>query len=380
MVKKKTEERTTLAAVVESENENLGPGTMFYGTGLKKDPDRVPFGVFAVDYATGGGVPIYTSCCLWGPESGGKSSLAANILAMGQKICWKCFNLLDFCTCSKNPLKLDGCWLDIEGTIDRTWVANIGADPERYVCVIADYGEQYVNVGDKVLRADDCGILVVDSLAALVPEDEFDSPAERDFYALQARLIGKMIRKFKQRLMRERKREHPCIVIFINQMRTKIGVTFGSPETMPGGWGLRHENSLLLRCVKKVLDASADRKFKGDSSTDRDKAVRHAFSIKKEKVLTLAGSGEFVRVREEIPDLGLAPGVIADHRTVLNYAREFGIIDKQTGSKPWKYGKFNAQTLDKIIELWLKKPEYYFKCQMDIIRAAKDRLREESGE
>jgi recombination protein RecA len=381
MTKKKSDDgTTTLAAIIAAENENLGAGTMFYGTGLKKDPDRVPFGVFAVDYATGGGVPVYTSCCLWGPEAGGKSSLAANILAMGQSICWKCFSLLPFCKCSRSPLKLDGVWLDIEGTLDRTWVTNIGADPERYVCVIADYGEQYVNIGKNVLKADDCGILVVDSLAALVPESEYDAPAEQDFYALQARLIGKMIRKFKQQLMRERKREHPCIVIFINQMRTKIGVTFGSPETMPGGWGLRHENSLLLRCVKKVLDASADRKYKGDKSTDRDKAVRHAFSIKKEKVLTLAGSGEFVRIREEMPDLGLKPGMIGDHRTVLNYAKEFGVIEKVSGAKPWKYGKLNARTLDQIVELWVKKPEYYYKAQMDIIRAAKNRLREESGE
>jgi recombination protein RecA len=186
-----------------------------------------------------------------------------------------------------------------------------------------------------------------------------------------------MVRKLKQRLIRERKREHPCIVIFINQMRTKIGVTFGSPETMPGGWGLRHENSLFLRCVKKVLDASADKKYKGEKGTDRDKAVRHAFAIKKEKVLTLAGSGEFVRVREEISDLSLTPGMIADHGTVLNYAREFGIVEKVPGQKPWKFGKLSARTLAQITDLWIKKPEYYFRAQMDIIAAAKNRLREE---
>lgn len=371
---------TTLADVMEATNQNLGPGTLIKGTGLKKDPPRVPFGVFAVDYATGGGVPVYTSCCLWGPESGGKSSLAANVLSMGQKICWRCYDLLPFCSCSKKSIELGGVWLDIEGTIDRTWVADIGADPEKYHVAIADYGEQYINIGNSVLQADDCGVLVVDSLAALVPEDEFDAPAEQDFYALQARLIGKLIRKFKQRIVRERKREHPCIVIFINQMRTKIGVTFGSPETMPGGWGLRHENSLLLRCVKKVLDSSSDAKYKGDKSTDRDKAVRHAFAIKKEKVLTLAGSGEFVRIREGIPELGMTPGMVADHRTVLNYAKEFGILEKQGGKNPWKYGKINARTLDQIIELWIKKPAYYFKAQMDIISAAKKRLQEDSGE
>ena len=361
----------TLDDILVSVNEQCGEGTMFAGTGLKKDPLRLPFGVFAVDFATGGGVPIWGTCCLWGPESGGKSSLCGNAIASSQRLCWNCFNLTTQCKCSGSALEMDAVYGDIEGTLDRTWLQKIGADPDRYKVVLADYGEQYANIFDSVLRADNCGLLVVDSLASLVPVAEMEAAAEDDFYALQARLIGRLVRKLKQRLIRERKRGHPCAIIFVNQLRMKIGMTFGNPETMPGGHGMKHEFSLLLRCVKKSL-SDADSKYKDKK---KDKAVRHAFSIRKEKVLTLAGTGEYLRIKQDIGDLDLTMGDIGDQGTVLNYAKEYGIVTKQTGKKPWRFMGMNATRLDDIKRLWATKPEFYYAAQMEIVKAAKERLR-----
>jgi len=370
--KKKEKAPTLLSDLVDATNKSCGAGTMFKGSGLPKDPPRIPFGVFSLDFATGGGVPQWGSVGLWGPESGGKSSLGANAMAASQNICWQCFKLLRYCDCSQKSLLMDTVWLDAEGTLDRSWVADIGANPERYHVVLADYGQQYANIADSVLRADDCGLLVIDSLAAITPEEEMDKPAEDDFYALQARLIGRMVRKLKQQLIRQRKRGHPCAVIMVNQMRSKIGQKFGSPETMSGGHALKHEFSLLIRVIKKAL-TDQDKIFK---ETKGDLAARHAFAIKKEKCLTLAGTGEFVRLRTDVADVDCRKGQIYDFGTVLNYAREYGIV-KKNGSQGWKVFNVKAKRLDQIKSMWRKLPDEYHRAQAEIIRRAKMRLKGE---
>jgi recombination protein RecA len=265
---------------------------------------------------------------------------------------------------------MDTVWLDAEGTLDRGWVQDIGADPERYHVVLADYGEMYANIADNALRADDCGLIVVDSLAALTPEAEMDQAAEDDFYALQARLIGRMVRKLKQQLIRQRKRGHPCALVLMNQMRSKIGVKFGSPETMSGGHALKHEFSILLRCIKKALTDS-DKIFK---EVKGDLAARHAFSIRKEKVFTLGGAGEFVRLRTDVPEVDGLKGQIYDFGTVMNYAKEYGIVTKN-GNKGWKlFDTIKAKRLDQIKELWRRNKDEYYRAQMEIVRQAKIRL------
>jgi len=268
---------------------------------------------------------------------------------------------------------MEAVWLDVEGTLDRTWAQCIGADPEKYRVVLADYGEQYANIADNVLRADDCGLVVVDSLAAITPEAEMEKAAEDDFYALQARLIGRMVRKLKQQLIRQRKRGHPCSVILMNQMRSKIGVQFGSPETMAGGHALKHEFSLLMRCVKTALKDNEKKLYAGK---EKDKAVRHAFSIRKEKVLTLGGTGYYMRLREDMPEVGLKKGQVADYGTVMTYAKEYGVVAKTSSKQnPWKYkDSISSRTLEKITELWKLRPLEYLWTQMEIVRRAKARL------
>ena len=367
------EDKVSLDDVMRSTNEVCGAHTLFEGVELKVDPPRLPTGVFAVDYATCGGLPIWASTCLWGPDAGGKTSLGKNVLAMVELICWRCFNLLPQCTCSKSPLLMRSCWLDIEGTFDRDWATSIGSSPERYIMGVADYGEQFINIGESVLRADDCGLLVADSLGALTPMAEMEAPMEDQFIGLQARMITRMVRKLKQRLLRERKRGHPCTVLFVNQLRIKIGQLYGDPETMPGGKGLQHEFSLLLRCVKKALKKEgADKKY-FDAKRKKNMAQRHSFAIRKEKVLTIAGVGEYVRVKEPMPEYGLTSGMIDDYGTLLAYAKEYGVISGSAGN--WKYFGHKVKKLDDIKRVWLKKPEEKMRTQLEIIKRAKKRLR-----
>lgn len=368
---------TTLTQVAAAVNINCGVGTVVTGRELVTDPPRLPTGVFSVDYATGGGFPIWGSTCLWGPESGGKTTLAINAMAMAELMCWKCFHLASDCRCSATPLLMRSAWVDVEGTFDRDWAAFIGADPDRYVLCLAEYAEQYSNIAQQVIRADDCGLVVVDSLAALSPSAEMESAAEDQFIGLQARVIGRMVRNLKQRLIRERRRGHPCTIIFINQMRIKIGQMFGDPETMSGGWGMKHEFSLLLRCVKKSLKKDGPDKKYVDEKRKKNMADRYSFAIRKSKVATLAGVGEYVRLTEDIPGLGLKKGQVDDFSTLLTYAKTYGIVHKD--GSVWRFFNYKSPTLEQIKDAMIKNREVKMKTQSSVIEKAKAQLVKDDG-
>jgi RecA/RadA recombinase len=359
----------SLNNLMEDANSRLGKGTVIVGSDLKRDPPRLPFGVFAVDYATGGGAPIWGSTCLWGVDAGGKTSLAINAVASVARICWRCFKYLDFCECSTSPLRLKAFWGDAEGTFDRDWALSIGASPDDYYYALADYGEMYINLMEKALQADDCGLVVADSLAALTPVAEFEAASEDQQIGMQARMISKAVRTLKQRIIRERKREHPVCVIFTNQMRTKIGTMYGDPSTMPGGHALRHEFSLLLRIVQKSLTDSDKKRYVGRFK-DKPPALRHSFAIKKEKVLTLSSMGEFVRVREEVA--GLHAGEVDDYTVVANYAKTLELLHQT--KEGWTCLGVHGKRLVDLQETWRNTPDEYLKLKQEIIIRAKRRL------
>ena len=354
-------------------NKAYGDKTIVVGSHLKRDPPRLPTSVFAVDFTTGGGLPIWGTTCFWGPEGGGKTTLCFNVLRSIQHLCWNCFNRLDYCTCSGPSLLMRSVWADSEGTLDRSWAEANGADPDQYLVAMADYGEQYINIMESALCADDCGLVILDSLANLVPVAEFDAPAEDNFYAVQARLISRCVRKIKQRLVRERKRGHPCTVLFTNQMRAKIGDKY-NPETMPGGFAMKHEFSLLLRCVKKALKREGvDSKFI-DAKRKMDMGNRFSFAIRKAKVLTLAGVGEYLRVREDLPVFDLRRGMIDDFNTVWAYAKEFEAVKKVPKGYVITGDDEIWPKVDDVKKHWKENFQAYSYIQKIIIEHAKRRL------
>jgi len=359
-----------LTDIIKQQNTACGEGTMFKGTGLARDPHRIPTGVFPVDFITAGGLPLWGSTCFWGGESGGKTTLAINTVKTAQDLCFTCFRHKSLCTCSKSPLIMRGVWGDVEGTLDRTWASRIGADPEEYVVALADYGEQHINIADSALMADDCGLYVLDSLAALVPSAEMEGSSEENFIALQTRLIGRAIRKLKQRLIKERKNEHPCAILFTNQLRINIMQVFGDPESMTGGKAMMHEFSLLLRCNQKALKKkSSDDKYR-DDKRKKNYAARHIVSVRKFKVLTLAGVCEYIRMVEDFDDL--VAGQVNDFASMMTQAREYGIVRKK-GSK-WMYFDKQASKLDNIVSVWKKHDHERIRTMQATVEAAKRRI------
>jgi recombination protein RecA len=382
VAKKKREEispirdEMTLQQVMVSVNKKFGPQTIVLGS-QRKDPPRIPVGIFSIDFSVGGGLPMWGSMCGWGPESGAKSFVGIKAMRSAGLLCWRCFQPKTYCKCSQKSLSMRSMYIAPEGILDREWVQACGVDPNSYMEAICDYGEQYIDVAEESLKADDCGLLIFDSLAALVPETMLEGSASDQFMGTQAAMIGRAVRKLKTRLLMEMKRGKPCTIFFINQMRKRLGVMYGDPETQSGGHAMMHEFSLLLRMVKKSLSKGREGK-KGaddqyiDHERTKEQASRHSFSVRKEKVMTLSGVGEFVIVKEDMPGLLLKKGMVDDFNTLMNYAREYEVVVPD--AKGWKYLSYKAEDQDKIKNVWRENPNEYLRCEQIIIQRAKERL------
>jgi recombination protein RecA len=366
MAKNVKEEINNLDRVVELLNKKYGP-CAYKGGEMFIDPPRLPSGIFVVDYITGGGFPINQFSVIRGPEHGGKTSLALSAMRMAPRICWRCFRLLEECECSLPSYKMKSVWADVEGTFNRAWAEAIGNDSEDYWVERAESGNMFGEILDYALRADDCGLVVLDSIGALTPGDEMDTSLDGAVVATQARLVSRIARKLRQRLIIEGRRGHPCLVVFINQIRTNIGVMFGNPETSPGGHQIKHESALTLRIAKR----STEDRYK-DKEHDRYMAQRHFVSLEKYKNLRLMDSGEFIRATENNQTLGLTKGKVIDQAALVKYAFESGIITEvmEKDKRKLKY-KGNIYGERGLVFFLRQNDQEYLSLSYEVIAKAK---------
>ncbi len=195
---------------------------------LDDDPSLVPPGIstgsISLDLALGGrGIPRGRVCEFFGPESSGKTTLALQIVANAQK---------------------DGgvaAFIDAEHALDPSWARRIGVDLDALLVSQPDTGEQALEIADMLVRSNAVDVIVVDSVAALIPQAEIEGEMGDAHVGLQARLMSQALRKLTGGIAKSR-----CTVIFINQLREKIGVMFGNPETTPGGRALKFYSSIRL--------------------------------------------------------------------------------------------------------------------------------------
>jgi len=367
-----------LDAIIKGHNRSYGDGTIRSGRQLPRDPKRIPTGVFVADYISGGGLPLWGTTCFWGGESGGKTTLALNTVKSAQLLCWRCFEYHWFCKCEDGPLRKKVYFGEVENTTDTEWAEAVGVDPDQWVIGQGETGEEHMNIAKAVIQADDVGLIIIDSVAALTPGAEMDTDFEDlgKLMAKQAILMTKATRILKQQMIREMRRGHPVALLCTNQLRTKIGQLYGSPETMSGGHGMRHEFSLLLRCGKISLkDGTPDKLYKNKKDKwGNELASRHNLSVKKSKVLTLGGQAEYLRVKQEIPERRIRRGGIDDVDLIMKEARAAGIITDEK-SKGWKFCGEHIKTLDVIYELLASNDQYRLKTQCDIIKFRKDELK-----
>jgi len=199
--------------------------------------ERVPVistGSISLDYAIGiGGIPRGRVVEIFGPESSGKTTLALHIAAEGQK----------------NGGTV--AFIDAEHALDITYAKNLGVNVDDLLVSQPDTGEQALDIAETLIRTNSIDVVIIDSVAALVPKAEIEGEMGDSHMGLQARLMSQAMRKLTAVLNRSR-----TIAVFINQIREKIGVMFGSPETTPGGRALKFYSSVRLdiRRVASIKD------------------------------------------------------------------------------------------------------------------------------
>jgi recombination protein RecA len=196
--------------------------------------ETVPTGALALDIALGvGGLPRGRVVELYGPESSGKSTLAMHVVAEAQRNGGIC------------------AYIDAEHAMDPVYAKAIGVDIDELLISQPDTGEQALEIADMLIRSGALDVVVVDSVAALTPRAELEGDMGDAHVGLQARLMSQALRKLTANLNRSK-----TICLFINQLREKIGVMFGSPETTPGGRALKFYSSVRLdiRRIESIKD------------------------------------------------------------------------------------------------------------------------------
>ena len=218
---KKKALQTALAQI----DKNFCKGTvMRLGDRPEMNVEAIPTGSLALDAALGiGGVPKGRIIEIYGPESSGKTTLALHILAEAQK------------------RGGEVAFVDAEHALDPVYAAALGVDTDNLLVSQPDTGEQALEITDALVRSGAVDAVVVDSVAALVPKQEIEGEMGDTFVGLQARLMSQALRKLAGTIAKTN-----CVVIFINQLRMKIGVMYGNPETTTGGNALKFYSSVRL--------------------------------------------------------------------------------------------------------------------------------------
>jgi len=225
-----SDKKKALQTALSQIDKSFGKGTvMRLGDRPEMNVEAIPTGSLALDAALGiGGVPKGRIIEIYGPESSGKTTLALHILAEAQK------------------RGGEVAFVDAEHALDPVYAAALGVDTDNLLVSQPDTGEQALEITDALVRSGAVDVVVVDSVAALVPKQEIEGEMGDTFVGLQARLMSQALRKLAGTINKTN-----CVVIFINQLRMKIGVMYGNPETTTGGNALKFYASVRLD-VRKV--------------------------------------------------------------------------------------------------------------------------------
>jgi len=227
------EKKKALESALASIERRFGKGSIMpLKSAERVKVEAIPTGSIALDIATGvGGIPKGKIIEIFGPESSGKTTLALHVIAEAQK---------------RGGIAV---FIDAEHALDPKYAQKIGVDLDNLYISQPDYGEQALEIAESLLRSGAVDVIVIDSVAALVPKDELEGEIGEAHVGKQARLMAQALRKLKSLAHNAN-----AAVIFINQLREKIGVMFGNPETTPGGRALKFFADMRLD-VRRVGDA-----------------------------------------------------------------------------------------------------------------------------
>ncbi len=295
----------TLAGLTKRFGEGV---IMRLGDAMHLQVESIPTGSLSLDIALGvGGVPRGRVVEIYGPESSGKTTLCQHIIAEAQRLGGIC------------------AFIDMEHALDPTYAARCGVDVDNLYVSQPDTGEQALEIADALIRSGTMDVVVVDSVAALVPRAEIEGEMGDAHIGLQARLMSQALRKLSGAI-----KQTNTVVIFTNQLRQKIGVMFGNPETTSGGNALKFYASVRMD-IRRIQSIKAG----GDVTGNRTRV-----KVKKNKVAPPFTECEFdIMYNEGISKSG----------DVLDLSVEYGLVDKRGayfryGESLLGQGRENAKT------------------------------------
>ena len=320
-----TEKLKALKLTIEKIDKAYGKGTiMKLGDSMIEPLEVIGSGSLGLDLALGvGGYPKGRVVEIYGPESSGKTTLAIHAIAESQK---------------KGGI---AAFIDAEHAFDKFYAQNLGVDVENLLISQPDNGEQGLEITDNLIRSGAIDIIVIDSVAALVPRSEIEGEMGDSKMGLQARLMSQALRKLTATISKTK-----CVCIFINQLREKIGVMFGNPETTTGGNALKFYSSVRLdiRRTGQIKD--------GDSAVGNRVKVK----VVKNKVAPPFRFAEF--------DIMYGQG-ISKVGEIIDMATELNIVQKSGSWFSYKSDKL-GQGRDAVKSLLLDNPELAEELEKEI--------------
>lgn len=246
-----TEKKKALEMAMSQIEKQFGKGSvMKLGEFKAMEIEAIPTGSLSLDIALGiGGVPRGRIIEVYGPESSGKTTLALHVVAEAQK------------------MGGEAAFIDAEHALDPVYAKKLGVDIDNLIVSQPDTGEQALEITESLVRSGALDVIVVDSVAALVPKAEIDGDMGDSHMGLQARLMSQALRKLAGALNKTK-----TVLIFINQLREKIGIMFGNPETTTGGRALKFYASVRMD-IRKIENIKQDGEIKG--SRARVKVIKN---------------------------------------------------------------------------------------------------------
>lgn len=314
MSEEKQRDPKKLQGVLDQLNKTYGKGAVMHGTNDIQDVATVSSGILSLDIVLGRGYPKGRIIEIYGPESSGKTTLTLHAIAEIQK---------------------QGgfaAFIDAEHAFDKFYAECLGVDMDALIFAQPDNGEQALEIVDTLIKSGEIDLVVIDSVAALTPKAEIDGEMGDSKMGLQARMMSQAMRKMTASIGKT-----GCICIFVNQLREKIGVMFGSPETTTGGNALKFYASVRLDIRRKSVIKD------GDQSS----GVTTKVKVVKNKVAPPFGQCEF--------DIMFGQGVLRESELVI-LGTESCILEK-SGSWYSYEGTQLGQGRQAVVEMLKDNPE-----------------------